>query len=65
MQNTLNDLNAPQPQARDYLVFLYLDWVNNYLTVAKFAEHNGLTVKHTEKLIQLMEYVFNSPHPEA
>jgi len=31
----------------------YLDYVNNYLTVGVYAEHNGLTVKQAETLIQL------------
>ena len=31
----------------------YLDWVNNYLTVDKMAEHNGLTVKDAAILINL------------
>jgi hypothetical protein len=30
---------------------LYLDYVNNYLTVAKFAEHNGITVSQASTLI--------------
>jgi hypothetical protein len=29
--------------ARDYLSKIYMDWVNNYLTIAKLAEHNGIT----------------------
>ena len=31
----------------------YLDWVNNYLTVEKMAEHNELTVEDTATLINL------------
>jgi len=31
----------------------YLDWVNNYLTVDKMAEHNDLTVEDTATLINL------------
>ena len=31
----------------------YLDWVNNYLTVEKMAEHNELTVEDTTVLINL------------
>jgi len=27
---------------RDYLADLYLDWVNNFLTIAVFAEYYGL-----------------------
>ena len=31
----------------------YLDWINNYLTVEKMAEHNELTVEDTATLINL------------
>lgn len=31
----------------------YLDWVNNYLTVEKMAEHNELTLEDTAILINL------------
>lgn len=51
--------------ARDYLTNLYRDWFNNYLTVEKFAEHNGLTVDQATTLIALAANVINSPHPEA
>ena len=31
----------------------YLDWMNNYLTVEKMAEHNEMTVEDTAMLINL------------
>ncbi len=52
-------------QARDYLIQFYEDWVNNYLTVEKMAEHNGLTVNQCRFLIDLATVVANSPHPES
>ncbi|MNL88036.1 hypothetical protein D3C87_2175090 [compost metagenome] len=52
-------------QARDYLNDLYLDWVNNYLTVELFAEHNGLTADEGRRLLDLAREVFNHPHPDA
>lgn len=30
---------------------LYLDWANNFLTVASFAEHYGLDIDHAENFI--------------
>ena len=54
-----------EPDARTYLQAVYLDWVNNYLTVEKFAEHNGLTEDQANALISLAGLVFNSPHPES
>ena len=35
----------------EYLADIYLDWRNNYLTVAKFAEHRGITEACACKLI--------------
>ena len=32
---------------------IFLDWLNNYLTVEVFAEHNGLTIKEATDLIYL------------
>lgn len=52
-------------QARDYLTDLYLDFRNNYLTIEKFAEHNGLHVKHAILLMEVAEQVFDSKHPDA
>lgn len=51
--------------ARDYLIQVYLDWTNNYLTVEKFAEHHGLTPDQGTTLIALATQVYNTPHPEA
>lgn len=50
---------------REYLKAVYLDWVNNYLTVSKYAEHNALTVEQAEILLELAQSVFESNHPEA
>lgn len=58
-------VDAMPKSARDWLVALYLDWRNNYLTVAKFAEHNGLTEDEAETLIDLARLVFSHNHPEA
>ena len=32
---------------------IFLDWLNNYLTVEVFAEHNELTIKEATILIEL------------
>ncbi len=31
----------------------FLDYLNNYLTVERYAEHNGLTVEQAQQLIDL------------
>jgi hypothetical protein len=50
---------------RDYLIEQYLDFKNNDLTPALFAEHKGLTENQALILINLGRDLFNSPHPEA
>ena len=50
---------------RDTLINMYLDWRNNYLTVERYAECNGLLVNEAQKLIDLGRAVFNHAHPEA
>lgn len=52
-------------QMRDVLIATYLDWTNNYLTIEKYAEHNGLTEEQAERLINLSRDVIHSDHPEA
>ena len=49
---------------REQLINIYLDYCNNYLTIEKFADHNGLTESQAEKLIEIARDVFNSEHPD-
>ena len=35
----------------------YLDYVNNYLTVDKYSEHNNMSVKQGESFIKLARQV--------
>lgn len=51
-------------QTRDYLREIYLDWKNNYVSVEKFAEHNGITPYQASVLIELSREVTNSDHPD-
>jgi hypothetical protein len=50
---------------RDTLINTYLDYVNNYLSVSKYAEHNGLTTDQALELLSIARKVFQSEHPEA
>lgn len=50
---------------RDRLVNAYLEYINNYLTVAKFAEHNGLTEDQAVIIIAIGKELHSTPHPEA
>jgi len=49
---------------REQLFSEYTDWVNNYLTVEKFAEHRGLRVQEAFLLLTLAEICFRDNHPE-
>lgn len=55
---------SPKP-AREYLLDLYLDWRNNYLTVEVFSEHHGLTTGEACTLLDLARDVNRHEHPEA
>lgn len=50
---------------REELAGIYLDWLNNYLTVAKFAEDYGLHIEEAIKLIEVGKSCHDLPHPEA
>jgi hypothetical protein len=49
---------------REYLIDQYLDFKNNYLSPAVFAEHRGMTEDQGYQLIKLGRDLFNSKHPE-
>lgn len=50
---------------RENLLNEYLDFVNNYLTIEKFAEHRGLFIDEAELLIKLAQSCFDNLHPES
>lgn len=52
-------------ELRSVLIEYYLDYVNNYLTFEKFAEHNGLREAEAIELIKIGKILFNSQHPES
>ncbi|MDG1314517.1 MAG: hypothetical protein P8P29_03200 [Flavobacteriaceae bacterium] len=37
---------------------MYLDWVNNFLTVARFAEYYGMTEEQAHDLIKRMHKAY-------
>jgi len=49
---------------RDTLINAFLGFLNNYLTVEQWAEHNGLTEAQGLKLLALAQEVYNSEHPD-
>lgn len=50
--------------AREYMIDIWLDYWNNYLTVGRYAECNGLTDSQASDLIGIARAVYNSRHPE-
>jgi hypothetical protein len=38
---------------RDTLADLYLDWVNNFLTIGRFSEYYGLDEEDARELLKL------------
>jgi len=38
---------------RDTLADLYLDWVNNFLTISRFSEYYGLDEEDAKDLLKL------------
>lgn len=51
--------------ARQYLTDIYLHWLNDFLSVAAFAEYHGITDAQAAGLITLARDIFNTDHPEA
>ena len=47
------------------LINYYLEYVNDYLTVAKFAEHNGLNEHEAFILISLGKEIHERPNPDS
>lgn len=50
---------------RDYMHKIYLQWINDFLTIEKFAEFHGLYVDEAQALIDASRLIFERPHPEA
>lgn len=58
----------PKPHApltRKMLAADYLDYVNNYLSLEKYAEHRGLLIGEARMLVDLGQSCHENLHPEA
>ena len=51
---------APLTEQKQRLINIYLDWVNNFLTVEAFAEHYGLQVAAARTVIETGRNLHNS-----
>lgn len=47
-----------------HLESLYLDWVNNFLSIEGFANHYGLEVDHAKQLIELSKTITLRGHTD-
>lgn len=47
--------------ARDILIDIANEFQNNYLTIEKFADHNGIFDEHAKALIELAQKVRSAP----
>lgn len=50
---------------REVLINVWLDFTNNYLTVGKYAEHNGLSENEADQLLKLASLVASHNHPDS
>ena len=50
---------------RNILIEVYMDFINNYLTIDLWAEHNSLTLEQGRQVIAVARQVYNSEHPES
>jgi hypothetical protein len=50
---------------RRQLAAVWLEWVNDYLTIGTYADHNGLTYDEAAALLKLARACHEQPHPEA
>lgn len=50
---------------RDQLGAVYLDWVNNYLSLEVFAQNYGLHVNEAELLLFVARLCHEQKHPEV
>lgn len=41
------------------IIELYLDWLNNFLTIEKFAEHYGMSEFQAKRLIDAGHYIYS------
>ena len=51
--------------ARQYLTGLYMSWLNDFLSVAVFAQDHGITDPQAADLSTPARDIFNTDHPEA
>jgi len=56
---TYSEIENAVEQAADYFQELYLDWLNNFVTVAGFARYYNITEPAAERKIQIGRKIHN------
>lgn len=49
---------------RQILIDAFLDYKNNYITVKKYGEANGLSYEEASAFINVCRTIYHSEHPE-
>lgn len=62
---SFTDPQNPKMQACEALSYYYLSYVNDFLSVGRFAEYHGLHIDEAATLIKLGRKIANRPHPDA
>ena len=45
---------------REELIAVYLDWINNFVTILAFADYYGLSEEESKKVIELGRKLYES-----
>ena len=64
MSNSLFD-PLPRYDVRKFAGIVTADFIDNYLTVSKFAEHQGISEENARQLLGVLKAINNSIHPDA
>lgn len=56
----MDTLNGYKTYGYDKYQELYLDYVNNFLTVARFAEYYGMSIEYANHVIEIGRRLNNS-----
>lgn len=51
--------------SREELIKVYLDWLNNFISIERYAECYGYHLYEAQCLINLAKHVFHATHPAA
>lgn len=65
LQNLFSIHPETPPLIGDMLESWRLDWVNNYLTISRFAEANGVSEEIAATVLKLAEQYRLEGHPDA